>query len=102
MAKKFILEEMPDIVLDQILALTPKAKNHYFKKLTGEFYPNLNEGSEEYKSVIESYVGSFYLEKMYRTNRFFNESFTPVYTDTGLLRNIIANLFFTDDDLITH
>ena len=43
MAKKFILEEMPDIVLDQILALTPKAKNHYFKKLTGEFYPNLIE-----------------------------------------------------------
>ncbi len=102
MAKKFILEELPDLVLDQILSLTPKAKNHYFKKLTGEFYPNLIEGSEEYKSVIESYVSSFYLEKMYRTNRFFNESFTPVYTDTGLVRNIIANLFFTDDDLITH
>lgn len=102
MTKKYILEDIPDEVLDQILSLQPKSKSHYFSKLAKEFYPDLNDESEEYVELIESYVSSFYVEKMYRTNRFFNERFTPVYTDTGLIRNIIADLFYTDDDLITH
>ena len=41
MAKKYILEDVPNEVLDQILSLQPKAKNHYFSKLGKEFYPNL-------------------------------------------------------------
>jgi|TARA_A100001011_G_scaffold337909_1_gene368394 hypothetical protein len=102
MAKKYILEDVPNEVLDQILSLQPKAKNHYFSKLGKEFYPNLVEDSDEYVELVESYVSSFYVEKLYRTNRFFNERFTPVYTDTGLIRNIIADLFYADDDLITH
>ena len=60
------------------------------------------EECDEMKNIVESYVSSFYLEKMYRTNRFFNEKFTPIYTTTGLIRNIWADLFFADDDLITH
>ena len=102
MTKKFILEEISDESLDQVLSFQPKVKNHYFITLASEFYPDLDSKSEEYKRLIEAYVSSFYVEKMYRTNRFFNESFTPVYTDTGLLRNIVANIFFVDDDLITH
>lgn len=102
MTKKYILEEIPDEILDQILSLQPKAKSHYFSKLGKQFYPDLVEDSDEYRELVESYVSSFYVEKMYRTNRFFNERFTPVYTDTGLIRNIISDLFYTDDDLITH
>ncbi len=102
MTKKYILEDIPEEVLDEILSLQPKAKSYYFSKLSKQFYPDFVEDSDEYKELIESYVSSFYVEKMYRTNRFFNERFTPVYTETGLIRNIISDLFYTDDDLITH
>ena len=58
---------------------------------------------------------------MYRTNKFFQEKFTIVYTDKGFIRNIIgiihicndvtdksfisniiADMYYADDDLITH
>lgn len=98
---KFLLEDLPDENLDQILSLPPQAKSQYFAKLAKQFY-DLPEGSDDFKDLVESYISSFYVEKMYRTNRFFNEKFTPIYTQTGLIRNIWGDLFFTDDDLITH
>lgn len=101
MAKQFLLEDFPDEALDQVLSLPPKGKTIYFTKLAKEFY-EMEEESDEFKDLLEMYVSSFYLEKMYRTNRFFNEKFTPVYTQTGMIRNIWGDLFFADDDLITH
>ena len=101
MSQQFLLEEFPDDALDQVLSLPPKGKSIYFTRLAKQFY-DFPEESDEMKNIVESYVSSFYLEKMYRTNRFFNEKFTPVYTTTGLIRNIWADLFFADDDLITH
>lgn len=101
MSIKFLLEDIPDEALDQILSLPPKGKSLYFTKLAKEFY-DFPEDSEEFSNIVESYISSFYLEKMYRSNRFFNEKFTPIYTQTGLIRNIWSDLFFTDDDLITH
>lgn len=101
MPKSFLLEEFPEDALDQVLSLPPQGKSKYFAKLAKEFY-DFPEDSEEFKDIVESYISSFYLEKMYRSNRFFNEKFTPVYTTTGLIRNVWADLFFTDDDLVTH
>lgn len=101
MSIKFLLEDIPDEALDQILSLPPKGKSLYFTKLAKEFY-DFPEDSEEFSNIVESYISSFYLEKMYRSNRFFNEKFTPIYTQTGLIRNVWSDLFFTDDDLITH
>ena len=54
------------------------------------------------KNLLEYYNSSFYVEKMYRTNKFFQEKFTIVYTDKGFIRNIIADMYYADDDLITH
>ena len=101
MAKQLILEEFPDDALDQVLSLSPKGKTVYFTKLAKEFY-DMDEESDEFKNLLEMYVSCWYVEKMYRTNRFFSEKFTPIYTQTGLIRNIWGDLFFTDDDLITH
>ena len=101
MSSQFLLEDFPDEALDQVLSLPPKGKTIYFGKLAKQFY-DFPEDSDEMTDIIESYISSFYLEKMYRTNRFFNEKFTPVYTTTALIRNIWADLFFSDDDLITH
>ena len=51
---------------------------------------------------MEAYAASWYAEKIYRYNRFFNESFTAVYTETGLIRDIVLDIYFNDDDLIVH
>ena len=101
MPVSFLLEEFPDDALDQILSLTPSGKTQYFTKLAKQFY-DIPEDSDEFTDIVESYISSFYVEKMYRSNRFFNEKFTPIYTQTGLIRNVWSDLFFTNDDLITH
>ena len=102
MTEQLILETIPEEALDHVLSLPPEAKTLYFTKLAKKFYPKINERSDEFKNIVESYVSSFYVEKMYRSNRFFNEKFIIVYTQTGLIRNVWSDLYYTDDDLITH
>ena len=102
MTEQLILENLPDDVLDHVLSLPPEAKTVYFTKLTKKFYPKIDQKSDEFTNIVESYVSSFYVEKMYRSNRFFNEKFIIVYTQTGLIRNVWSDLYYTDDDLITH
>jgi hypothetical protein len=102
MSRVFILEQLSDESLDAVLSLNPKAKAAYFKQMTKTYYPSLAEDSEQFLGVVETYISSFYVEKLYRSNRFFNEKFTPIYTTTGLVRNISADIFYTDDQLITH
>ena len=102
MTEQFILENIPEESFSHILSLPPEAKTLYFTKLAKRFYPKIDEKSEQFKNILESYVSSFYVEKMYRSNRFFNEKFIIVYTQTGLIRNVWSDLYYTDDDLITH
>ena len=99
---QLVLENVDEATLDHILSLTPEAKTTYFAKLAKRFYPKIDEKSDQFRSILESYVSSFYLEKLYRSNRFFNEKFVIVYTQTGLIRNVWSDLYYTDDDLITH
>lgn len=99
---RFILEDLSDETIDVVLAMPPKTRVTYYEKLIKVFYPDIEKDSENWEELIENYNSSFYVEKMYRTNRFFNEKFTVIYTDTGLIRNIWADLFYADDDLITH
>jgi hypothetical protein len=100
--KPFLLDDLEDSTLDAVLSLPPAARVTYYKKLLKAYFPEVKENTEEYTNILETYNSSFYLEKMYRTNKFFNEKFTVVYTDKGFIRNIIADLYFADDDLITH
>jgi len=102
MTEELILENLPEDVLDHVLSLPPEAKTVYFTKLTKKFYPKIDQKSDQFTNIVESYVSSFYVEKMYRSNRFFNEKFIIVYTQTGLIRNVWSDLYYTDDDLITH
>lgn len=98
----FILEELSDESLDVVLSLPPQQKGKYFSTLAKTYYPNLDESSDEFLNVVETYVSSFYVEKLYRSNRFFNEKFTPVYTTTGLIRNLVADIFYLDQELVIH
>ena len=102
MKPKFILEELSDESLDAVLSLQPSQKAAYFSRLAKQYYPLCEEGSKEFSDLVETYISSFYVEKIYRSNRFFSEKFSPVYTETGLIRDIIADIFYTDDHLITH
>ena len=102
MNKNFVLENLSDESLDAVLSLPIERKASYFTGMIKSFYPNIEEDTPEFDDLLASYASSFYVEKIYRSNRFFNEKFTPIYTSTGLIRNIIADMYYADDDLITH
>ena len=57
--KGFLLQDLPDENLDQILSLSPIAKGKYFAGIAKEFYPDLKETSEYFENVVESYISSF-------------------------------------------
>ena len=96
------LDELTDEELNSLLSMEEEAKLAYFTAMIKNYFPDIEENSEKYAEVLESYISSFYAEKLYRTNRFFNEKFTIVYTDRGLIRNIIADMYYNDKDLIVH
>lgn len=102
MNKNFILENLSDESLDAVLSLPIDRKAAYFTGMIKSFYPKIEEDTAEFDDLLSTYASSFYVEKIYRSNRFFNEKFTPIYTSTGLIRNIIADMYYADDDLITH
>ncbi len=102
MNNRFILEELSDESLDAVLSLPLDKKSSYFTAMLNSFYPNVVEGTDEFDDLIASYLSSFCIEKIYRSNNFFNEKFTIIYTTTGIIRNIILDMYYADDDLITH
>ena len=61
MTEQLILETIPEEALDDVLSLPPEAKTLYFTKLAKKFYPKINERSDEFKNIVESYVSSFYV-----------------------------------------
>ena len=102
MNSDFRLEDFSDESLDSILCLTIESKTKYFEAMVKSYYPKVGQDTDYFVELVESYISSFYLEKLYRSNRFFNEKFIPVYTNTGLIREVVSDLFFIDDTLIVH
>ena len=102
MKSDFRLEDFSDESLDSILCLTIEGKTKYFQAMAKNYYPKVDENTDQFVELVERYISSFYLEKLYRSNRFFNEKFIPVYTNTGLIREVVSELFFVDDTLIVH
>ena len=94
--------ELQDETIDYLLGMQLDDKRAYFHKLVETYYPNALNNEDEYEYLIENYISCMYVEKLYRSNRFFNERFTIIYTQTGLIRNIINDIYFIEDDLITH
>jgi hypothetical protein len=98
----FILQELSNESLEAVLSLNPEQKSAYFQAMVDTFYPSIEKNSAQYEEMIATYLSCFCVEKIYRSNRFFNEKFTPIYTSTGIIRNIISDLYYTDDELATH
>ena len=102
MLNNFILEEMPDASLDTVLGFDIDKKTKYFTALASFHYKDIDEDSNEFIDILEMYMSSYYVEKLYRSNRFFSEKFTPIYTKTGIIRNIVSDMYYNDDDLLIH
>ena len=99
---KLVLTDMEDKDLDYILSLSVDKKIEYFTELAKKYYSNVDK--KRLNSLAQCYLSSFYVEKLYRSNAFFREKFTPLYTKTGLIRTIILDEFFAEevDKLTTH
>ena len=96
------LSDIENDTLDFLIGMPMEDKHAYFHKLVETFYPTILNNEKEYQALLENYVSCIYVEKLYRTNRFFQEQFTIVYTQTGLIRDVVNDLYFNDDSLITH
>ena len=96
------LYEIKETTIDYILSLSEIERLTYYSTLIDKFYPTISKETHEFERLLSAYETSFVVEKIYRNNKVFKEGFTNVYTQTGLLRNSVSDLYFTDDDLITH
>ena len=96
------LYDIKENTIDYILSLPEAERITYYGKLIDKFYPSINKDAPEFERLLVAYETSFVVEKIYRNNKIFRSGFTNVYTQTGLLRNSVSDLYFADDDLITH
>ena len=96
------LSDIKEITIDYILSLPEAERITYYGTLIDKFYPSINKDAPEFERLLVAYETSFVVEKIYRNNKIFRSGFTNVYTQTGLLRNSVSDLYLADDDLITH
>ena len=96
------LYELKDDILENILSLEEKEKTLYIHQLIEKFFPTVIANSEQYGNLQLSYRSSFNLEKLFRSDPLFHETFTLIYTRSGLVRDAVNDMYFTDDHLITH
>jgi hypothetical protein len=87
----FYLYKLTDKELDNILSLTNEEIAIYIGQLIEKFYQGIEP--EKAHQVYNAYRGSFVLEKIIRNSPIIQESFTPIYTKSGLIREIVNDLY---------
>jgi hypothetical protein len=96
------LYNLDDETLDYALSLTEEAKLGYFHNLISKYYSDEKLSPEQYKDLQIAYRSSFILEKIYRSNKIMQKGFRPVYTRTGLIRELVNDLYFLDTSVNIH
>jgi hypothetical protein len=91
--KNFFLYELEDSDLGQILGLTEQELDNYIYALILRFYPEVKPNTPEYTDLCLAYRASFVLEKLYRVNPILSNSYTAIYTKTGLIRELVLDLY---------
>jgi hypothetical protein len=102
MGQTLHLGDIEEDKLDAVLSLNDNGKTIFFDNLISQYYSHIEKDSNQYLSLQNHYRCCWMMEKIYRNNNFMKESFSVVYTKTGLIRNIWNDLYYTDDDLIIH
>ena len=88
------LYDLDDSTLDFILELPYDELDKYVSALISRFYGDLSD--KEPKDITElrhSYKASFATEKLYRVNPLINKNYTAIYTKTGLLRELVLDIY---------
>lgn len=102
MGHPLLLNEITEDKIDTVLSLNETGKTIFFDSLISEHYPHIEKTSSEYNDLQLNYRSCWMMEKIYRNNDFMKECFSVVYTKTGLIRDIINDLYYTEDNLIIH
>lgn len=104
MHKEFGLYDLSDEHLEEILKLSDKDMAEYTRSLIQKYYNHVITHNDKimYNQLVTSYKSSFEVEKFYRDNLVFQNGFQAVYTKTGLIRNLVCDIYFSDDHLVTH
>ena len=89
----FYLHELEDEALNEILQLPFEELDNYIYALICRFYPTTPKPSDRYTRLVKAYKASFVLEKLYRSNELLSENYTAIYTKTGLIREIVSDLY---------
>lgn len=96
----FELYNLEDDSLNYVLGLSDEEKTGYFHTIISRFYADENLSAEMYKELQMAYRASFILEKVLRSNKAISESYRPVYTSSGLIRELVNNLYFTSNTVV--
>jgi len=102
MGHSLVLNEITEDKIDTVLSLNETGKSIFFDSLISQHYPHIEKTSREYNELQLNYRSCWMMEKIYRNNDFMKECFSVVYTKTGLIRDIINDLYYTEDNLIIH
>lgn len=87
------LYELDNSTLDFILSLPFTELDRYIYALISRFYPKVQTNSDKYEELRDAYKASFATEKLYRVNPLINKSYTAIYTKTGLIREIVLDIY---------
>jgi hypothetical protein len=94
--------DLSDQQLDAIMNFSSEELETYVSELISKFYPHILTGSDDYEKLLKGYASSIFAEKLYREHSIFQAGFKIIYTKTGLIRDIVNEIYYTDDTLITH
>lgn len=89
----FYLYELDNDTLNFILSLSSQDLEKYLHSLIQRFYSKSLSDKEQYFKLVEAYKSSFALEKLYRVNKLIHANFTCIYTSTGLIRDVVLDLY---------
>ena len=91
------LYELDNNKLNNVLSLSEKEKKKYFMQLVDRFYPD--SSSDYIPTLLIAYYTSFLLESILRENEVLAAGFTPIYTPTGLIRELANDIYKLDEDI---
>lgn len=96
------LYQLPEPALDYIISLSPQQRYLYLKEVALKQFSTTLDDKEMLERTIKALEASVLMEKLYRNNEFLKKNFTMVYSDGGIVRNMVNDIYYTEDDLIVH
>lgn len=88
---KFYLDGLSDEALNNIIEMADLEFSQYVRQLILKFYPDATELQQQ--NLKLAYKSSFELEKIMRQHANIYAGFTPVYSKTGIIVEIVNDLY---------